>query len=576
MDGSARRQRAQDDAPRSDGSRITVLLADDSLTQLRMVERLLEAEGFRVICAKDGVEGVNRAYTDAPDVIVSDIVMPEVNGYQLCRLIKSDWFTAHIPVILLTSLGQGQDRFWGGECGADAYLTKEEELHRLPSEVRRLYAQRPVGQSPLTDPVLVTASELGSAAVKSRINYLLDRFLFQSTVANRIREITRYLHDERLMVERFFDLLARLEDHEVAVLGFPTGDEMHVHIHAARATSRDLVRRVRAEALQALCVTDGEQRLHLSVYGSQNVSSSLVPNGEFHSVSLPLPLAPDKNGVLAIARFSHHPFDAENENTFQIVANELVMVVGYYVKVLENEKLQSDFTSMIVHDIRTPMTGVQGYAEILSDGLAGPLNEQQREMVDGVLRLSRRVVDLVSDVLDVSKIEAGRLDLSLSRYRLADPARAALASLRPIVARKSLRVEVVVDGDEPEVTADEQRVEQVFANLLSNAVKFTPDGGSIRIVFTATDEHWSVSVTDTGVGIPAEEMPLLFEKYRSASSRKSLTPARGTGLGLVIVKRIVEAHGGTITVTSAVGKGTTFAFRIPFLDASQTVDVVGL
>src|SRR5439155_25203869 len=120
------------------------------------------------------------------------------------------------------------------------------------------------------------------------------------------------------------------------------------------------------------------------LYGSENVQPSTPPGaGEFRLLSLPLGLAGDKRGVLAIGRVSQHPFDAENENTFRIVAQELSMVVSYYVKVLENEKMQNDFTSMIVHDLRTPMTGVQGYAEILAEGLAGPLTGQQSEMVDG-------------------------------------------------------------------------------------------------------------------------------------------------------------------------------------------------
>jgi signal transduction histidine kinase/DNA-binding response OmpR family regulator len=556
--------------------RVTVLLADDSPTQLGIVQSMLEESGFHVVTACNGIDGVNRAYTDSPDIIVSDVVMPELNGYQFCRLIKNDWFTAHIPVILLTSLGQRQDKFWGTECGADVYLTKEEDLERLPDEIRRLTRERPARQSPLRDTVLVSASELASATVKSRVNYLLDRLLFQSVVANRIREITRCLNDERAMIEEFFTLLDHLEDYEVGILGFQVADEVHLHVHAAHPTSHEMVRRMRSSACAALGVADAAASLRVSVYdGAQVAAESVARPDHVRILSEELQLGPDRRGFLGVARATAHPFDSENENTFGIVARELSVVAGYFIRAYENEKLQSDFTSMMVHDLRTPMSGIRGYAEILSAGAAGPVSSQQQDMLDSVVKLSSRVVEMVSDFLDVSKIEAGRLDLSEDQFALSEPARSASASIAPLAGQKNIRLSVNVHGEDMQVVGDAKRLEQVFINLLSNAVKFTPADGEIRVDLRASPERWIARVIDTGLGIPPEEMAELFTKYKSGSAKRGVNSATGTGLGLVIVKRIIEAHGGTVSVESTPGSGTTFTITMPHR-SRQEARVVGL
>ena len=173
-----------------------ILVVDDSATQLIMYKMALTKAGYLVISAKNGVEGVHLVETENPDLIVSDIIMPELNGYQFCRLVKDDPSRGHIPIILLTSLGQQQDRFWGIEAGANSFVTKSTDTTELLAEVERLIKSYVKPQSidyteREEDKYAVSSPEDAEESVKTKINRILERLLYESTVSNRMRELSR-------------------------------------------------------------------------------------------------------------------------------------------------------------------------------------------------------------------------------------------------------------------------------------------------------------------------------------------------------------------------------------------------
>ncbi len=227
------------------------------------------------------------------------------------------------------------------------------------------------------------------------------------------------------------------------------------------------------------------------------------------------------------------------------------------------EKEKADFTAMIVHDLRSPLTTVTGAASILTEGLLGPMNDEQQKWTTKILANTRRLLDLTNDFLDLSKLESGRIALLKEVADLKQLIQNNLDNYAVLAADKKISLASLLDPNLPKIQADPRRLDQVFANLISNAIKFTPEGGEIQIG-AAQDEGSEVKlwVKDSGGGVSSQEIPALFQKYRQTSSGKS-SRQKGTGLGLVICKMIVEAHGGKIWVASEEGKGTTFFFTLP-------------
>jgi signal transduction histidine kinase len=228
----------------------------------------------------------------------------------------------------------------------------------------------------------------------------------------------------------------------------------------------------------------------------------------------------------------------------------------------EANRLQADFTAMIAHDLRGPISTVFNTAELMQDGVFGPVNDDQKEWLGKMQVTCRSVVEIVSDFLDISKIEAGRLDLIKKRIDLYQLIHGSLKSYTPMAAVKDISMTSALESDLPEITADERRLEQVLANLITNAIKFTGAGGRVEVGAGRLNGDIKMWVKDTGEGIAPEEMGDLFEKYRQSTSGK-LSESKGTGLGLVICKKIAEAHGGRISVESRLGEGSTFTVELP-------------
>jgi signal transduction histidine kinase len=225
--------------------------------------------------------------------------------------------------------------------------------------------------------------------------------------------------------------------------------------------------------------------------------------------------------------------------------------------------MQADFTAMIAHDLRSPLSNSIAMCEMLQGELFGSLNAEQKKWLAKIETSGRNLVNLVGDFLDVSKLEAGRIDLRKQPVDLVNLIGDAVENCMAIARNKGISLSTVVDPDLPQILADPRRMDQVLDNLLSNAVKFTPEGGKIE-VRACRDNHSGirVQVSDDGVGISAEEMSSLFLKYCQTSSGMH-SKHNGTGLGLVVSKMIVEAHGGRIWAESQEGKGSTFSFVLP-------------
>ena len=244
---------------------------------------------------------------------------------------------------------------------------------------------------------------------------------------------------------------------------------------------------------------------------------------------------------------------------------------------------KSQFLASMSHELRTPLNAIIGFSEVLLDPGMGPFPQaEQQEFLSNILTAGRHLLRLINDILDLSKVEAGKMELHPEPVSLPEVAEGVLATVKPLAAQKQLRVASDISAALPLAWADPPRLKQILYNLLSNAIKFTPAGGRVSVTArhvgglrratgergsggggtTAPQAFLEVSVTDTGIGIPGEHLERIFQEFEQVVDT-ALPRQEGTGLGLPLVRTFVELHGGTVRASSTPGRGSTFVFTIP-------------
>jgi len=222
---------------------------------------------------------------------------------------------------------------------------------------------------------------------------------------------------------------------------------------------------------------------------------------------------------------------------------------------------KSEFLANMSHELRTPLNAIIGFSEVLAERMFGEINDKQAEYLADILESGKHLLSLINDILDLSKIEAGRMELEPTQFDLPQAIDNALLLVRERAERRGIKLVRVIDDDLRMIRADERKVKQVLLNLLSNALKFTPEGGKVDVRARVHEGAAEISVTDTGVGIAPQDLQAVFEEFRQVGT--TARKIEGTGLGLAISRKFVELHGGTISVQSRVGHGSTFTFTLP-------------
>jgi len=225
-------------------------------------------------------------------------------------------------------------------------------------------------------------------------------------------------------------------------------------------------------------------------------------------------------------------------------------------------KHKSDFLANMSHELRTPLNAIIGFSEVLIEKMFGEVNEKQLDYLQDIHSSGRHLLALINDILDLSKIEAGRMELDVSEVSVPDTLSSAMTLVRERAQNHGIDLGLELDPQVGVIQADERKVKQVVLNLLSNAVKFTPDGGRVAMRATLDTDHVAVAVQDTGIGIAPEDQEAVFEEFKQVG-RDYTKKAEGTGLGLALTRRIVELHGGRIWLESTPGAGSTFTFTLP-------------
>ena len=445
-------------------SELTILIVEDSAVQAESLRRVLVSDGYTVIVARNGAEGLAKTKELKPDLIVSDISMPFMSGFELCKQVKSNAETASTPVILLTALSDPTDVISGLECGADNFIVKPYNGAYLLSRIRKILEDREHPGSLETDGGVEVRFSGHSYFITAERKQILD--LLMSTYENAILKNAELLkiQDEREVLNR----------------------ELEQKVLNIQAMNDELtLRRQEAEEARKL-------------------------------------------------------------------AEEATLA-------------KSQFLATMSHELRTPLNSINGFSEVLFDQTYGPLNEKQEKYVTNVLTSGRHLLLLINQILDMARVESGKMSLQLTLIKTKSLILETSRLIEDLARRKNIEIQVDVEPDLPDIEGDDLKFKEILLNLLSNAVKFTQNDREVGIRARAVEDEIEVVIWDSGIGIEAGNLAKVFEGFfRVDSAYSSVT--EGTGLGLPLAKKLVELHGGRLSVESpGLGQGTSVRFFLPIV-----------
>ncbi len=454
-----------------------ILIVEDSPTQAEQLKCILAEHGYRISVASNGQDALSSLSDHKPDMVVSDVVMPEMDGYQLCRHIKSDNNFKDIPVLLLTSLSDPKDIVRGLECGTDNFITKPYDEQMLLSRIQYMLLNQEVRKN-------------GRTQMGMEILFGNEKYFFTP---------------ER---EQILDLL--ISSYETAV-------QKNLELMRTQEELRTLNERLEEQV---------EER------------------------------------TAALTREVGERKRAEEDR-----AEMLIREQGARAEAEAANRAKDEFLATVSHELRTPLTAIIGWAHLLKSGTLDA--ENSGRALETVVRNAHLQTKIVDDLLDISRIITGNLHLSIRPANLAAIIEVVVESLRPTAQAKAIQLRTLLDSSVDLVSGDSSRLQQVVWNLLSNALKFTPNNGLVEVRLEHHDGFIQMSVADTGMGISAEFLPRVFDRFRQADS-SSTRACGGLGLGLAIVRHLVELHGGFVAAQSpGEGQGATFTVKLrPWVDRS--------
>ncbi len=436
---------------------IEILIVEDSPTQAERLRRLIQSMRYGARVAGNGQLALDAIRTRKPHLVLSDIVMPEMDGYTLCRAIKADPELHDIPVILVTSLMDPKDIIRGIECGADNFI-------------RKPYAE----------------------------DYLLNR-------------IGHMLMNQKLR---------KNQNMEIGIALY-LGDQKHF-INAERQQILDLLISTYEQAVQV--------NSELQVRERQVIELNM--------------------------RLAHHAGELETINREIALKN---------LELAEASRMKSAFIANMSHELRTPLNAIIGFTGALLMKLPGPLTVEQDKQLNTIRTSARHLLSLINDILDVAKIEAGKVTLELETVQCQQLVNDVVDTLRPLALQKGLQLEVELVDEAIVLETDRRALTQILLNLANNAIKFT-ESGKVRLTLTKRPGEGrgivEFAVADSGAGIREEDQAKLFQAFSQLDST-STRHAEGAGLGLYLCQNLANLIGGSLFFKSDFGQGSTFTLALP-------------
>jgi len=532
-----------------------VLLVEDNPADARLLREALSDVGetqIELVRAGRLDEALRRLGDEEFKVILLDLSLPDGEGIEMVERLQGQ--ASALPIVVLTGLDDDQTAVAAVRAGAQDYLVKGQIDGRLLVRAIRYAIERKHAQ-------LQTQRNLARITALREIGVATASTLDLSAVLTILLEKIAALLPDTALGVRLID-----QNGELMPAACRNLDEEEWRDDGGGISGRGLSALVLAmNSPLAIPRIESDPRTRRPEF--------FCKHGLISYLGLPLMAKGEAMGVLSVYTKYELDFSDDEISFLSTLAGQAAMAI-HNSQLYEQTKrqaselekanrLQADFSAMIAHDLRSPLANVIAVAEMLKEGLFGATNDDQQKWLSRMQNNARNLIDLVSDFLDVSKLEAGRIDLAKENIDLKALIDQVVGNYLAVGKEKQIELRTRLDSSLPAVAADPRRLDQVLSNLLSNALKFTNEGGIIEVgARLPNDAEIEVYVKDTGVGILKNEIGSLFEKYRQVTSGKS-SEHKGTGLGLVICKMIVEGHGGSIRIESVEGRGSTFYFTIP-------------
>jgi len=508
-----------------DAATSRILLVDDNADLRDYVARLLRSQGWTVDAVTDGLTALETARTRMPDLVLTDVMMPGLDGFALLRELRSDPRTANVPVVVLTARAGEESRVEGATSGADDYLVKPFLAQELVARVGvhlRLGRQRHEAELALRRRTAQFETLLNEAPLGV---YLIDDGF-------RIREVNP------VALPNFGDI--------PDLIGRDFSDVLHILWSAEYADEIVGLFRHTLETGEAYFVPERIARrrdLGVIEYYEWQINRITLPEGGYGVVCY----SRDISAHVRVRR------EAEQAREQAEVAN----------------RTKSEFLAVMSHELRTPLNAIGGHADLIDMGVHGPVTPDQREALSRIQRSGKHLLALINDVLNFAKLEAGRVEYTPRKVRLIDAVAAVSPMIDSQLSARKLSYEVHVDP-RAAVRADWEKLQQVLLNLLSNAVKFTAPGGRITVDIPESDQladdgeadRVCLRISDTGIGIPEDKIELIFDPFVQVH-RKLTNTVEGSGLGLAISRDLARGMGGDLRASSVEGEGSTFTLVLP-------------
>ncbi|HEX8735301.1 MAG TPA: response regulator [Pyrinomonadaceae bacterium] len=594
-------------------SQANVLLVDDRPENLLAMETILEDLGQNLIRATNGREALRFLLVEDVALILLDVQMPGLNGFELAELIRERERTQRTPIIFISATSKDEQYvFKGYSLGAVDYMTKPFEPEILKSKVRFFTELFRQNQEIKRQSALVEKANAELDKLNAELEERVRRRTMQLETANRELEneitvrkqsearlatehtITRTLADARSLEAAAPLILKTFCDHlqaDVSCLWLPdeSGAKLScIYIETSKEAADvsaflNETRRInlaRGIGLPGhVWAKNAPVWLPNTVRGEKYPRASHAASAGLHSaIGFPIKIGREFYGVIEF--FTRQPLlhDQALTNMLDAIGSE----IGQFIRrkrveaeresLLRREKhlreqaeaasrLKDEFLATVSHELRTPLNAILGWGQILQ---AGKLENGERESaLETIYRNAKSQAQLIDDLLDTSRLITGNLRLNLSPTPIVPVIEAAIDVVRPAAEAKDVTLAAVFNADVETITCDSQRLQQMIWNLLTNGVKFTPSGGRVEIRLEQTSDKIQIVVSDTGQGIAPEFLPFVFDRFRQEDSSSTRTH-NGLGLGLAIVRHLAELHGGSVQAASdGIDKGADFIITLP-------------
>jgi signal transduction histidine kinase len=547
-----------------------ILVVEDEPSVSDLLNEFLTAQGYAVTVAPNGEDAARLLPQVRPAVVITDINLPGRSGLEVMRCAKA--LDPEIAVIVITGYASASTAIDALRQGAYDYVTKPFDLDEVQQIVERGIATRRL-------------KEINRRLVDelSRKNRILERHEheLQQRVAQAVVQM-RALYDVGMEIGADLGLTPRLGRicARGAELAGARGAVLYLRPRDVNAFAAAVAHGVSLAAPPE----GGAWSLELdgvfgpALRGERSVSLGGAPvavpglDGATPRNALAVPMVAngEVTGLLLVVD-KPGGFQEEDERFLTLFGSQAAVAIRnsqLYEHTKSLDRLKSEFVAVVSHEIRTPITSIKGAVELLSDERFFAISDEQAKLLRIAQSNTERLLVLISDILDFSKLESASLKMHFEHHALAPVVERAVSSIRALTEERAIHIDVALPTDLPHPLMDADRITQVMTNLLSNAVKFSPAGGRVDVAAESAGDWLRVTVRDHGEGIPAQDLPKLFQKFSQVDS-SATRRAGGTGLGLVICKNIVEQHGGRVTVESVPGTGSRFSFTLP------TVAVLG-